>query len=99
MDQESSRMPEEMKALQDEAIRRALEISELEEKDHFSFSLFLSFLFLSPGMDKAVDTRARKLTRIEHFRQWLKENKLTPRDVGIGSDFVKRYLPEYSFLY
>jgi hypothetical protein len=99
MDQRPSRTPGEMKLLEDEAKRRALEISELEEDDDFDFKLVFSILLPMPGMSEAARTRGRKLTCVEHFRRWLKENNLTPRECGIGLEFVKKYIPEYSFLY
>lgn len=100
MDAKLIRTAEEMKRLQDEAVQRALEISELEAQDDYELKLCFSIFFLPlPGMDRAADARYKKLTRIEHFRQWLKANNLTPRDCGIGSGFVKTHLPEYGFLY
>lgn len=100
MDAKPTRTPEEMRRLQDEAVQRALEISELEQQDDYDLKLCFSIFFLPlPGMDGVANTHYRKLTRIEHFRQWLKVNKLTPRDCEIGPEFVKTHLPEYGFLY
>ncbi|OGG65227.1 hypothetical protein A3I99_00270 [Candidatus Kaiserbacteria bacterium RIFCSPLOWO2_02_FULL_45_11b] len=100
MDQKPTRTQAEISALQEEAIRRALEISELEVHDDFDSKFLLSILFFAmPSLDKAAKTRDRKNTRIEHFRQWLKDNNITPRDCGIGKNFVDQYIPEYSFLY
>ena len=100
MDQKPDKAPAKMSSLQDEARRRALEILELEVSDDYDSNLLLSVLFFTmPGLKKAVETRSRKIACTEHFRQWLKENNLTPRDCGIGQEFVKKHIPEYSFLY